>query len=150
MSDKKWIIAICPWCGQTVDIAKLLLDVQLGRDFIKSRLTEWVSGGLTIEIRNESHFPVSVNPCGTCIRDTQTDQIDASILSLLDEAGAINTDLLDDTVHDIASRIASGVNNSSSSAQVRFITKNEGDQGVADIVKAVLEHLGKEQVVKVE
>jgi hypothetical protein len=59
----------------------------------------------------------------------------------LDEAGAMNTGLLDSIVHDVASRIASGVNNSSSSAQVSFITKNEGDQGATDIVSEVLDLL---------
>jgi hypothetical protein len=99
-----------------------------------------VGRGLTIEIRNEGHFPVSLNPCD-CVRDPSFDEKDNSILSLLDEAGAMNTGLLDSIVHDVASRIASGVNNSSSSAQVRFITKNEGDQGATDIVSEVLDLL---------
>lgn len=136
----RWIIAICPMCGHVVDVAKLMFGTELDSEFVKSRLNEWVGRGLTIEIRNEGHFPVSLNPCD-CVRDPSFDEKDNSILSLLDEAGAMNTGLLDSIVHDVASRIASGVNNSSSSAQVRFITKNEGDRGAKDIVSEVLDLL---------
>ncbi|MFA5375907.1 MAG: hypothetical protein WC455_09210 [Dehalococcoidia bacterium] len=145
----RWIIAICPMCGRVVDVTKLMLWSALECDFMRVKLVQWVSEGLTIEIRNEGHFPVSLNPCD-CVRDFQAEQRDASIMSLLDEAGVMNTDLLDDTVHDVASHMASNVNNSSSSSQVRFITQQTGDSGTIDIVKAVLGHLGKEQVVKVE
>jgi hypothetical protein len=42
MSDKKWIIAICPMCGHVVDVTKLTFGTALESDFAKSRLNEWV------------------------------------------------------------------------------------------------------------
>jgi len=145
----RWIIAICPMCGHIVDVTRLTFDTELESAFVKSKANEWVNRGLTIEIRNEGHFPVSLNPCD-CVRDPSFDEKDNSILSLLDEAGVMNTGLLDSIVHDVASRIAAGVNNSSSSAQVRFITKNEGDRGAKDIVSEVLDLLAGKQEVEEE
>ena len=146
----RWIIAICPVCGQVTDITKLLLGSSLGTAFVKDRLMEWVSTGLTIEIRNDSHFPVSVNPCGGCIREPQSDKVEASILSLLDEAGAMNTGLLDGIVHDVAISIGSDVNNEGTSAQVRFITKQSGDSGVISIVTEVMDLLAEKREVEEE
>lgn len=58
-------------------------------------------------------------------------------LKALDEAGHLYTDLLDDIVHEIASRHASAINNEGSETQVKYIIDQLGPEALKEIEEAI-------------
>ncbi len=54
-------------------------------------------------------------------------------LKLCEEKG-IESDVLDDEVHDVASHIGSNVNNGGLEAQIKFLLENCGEESVTNII----------------
>lgn len=71
-----------------------------------------------------------------------SDEILDALVNYADEQGTIDDDTLDSFVHDIASKIASGVNNQGTREQVKYILC-ESPNG--DTIKEIIETLMAEE-----
>lgn len=65
------------------------------------------------------------------------EEVAQEALKALDESGHLHTSLLDDIVHNLASRHASSINNEGSESQVNYIIDQLGPEALKDIKQAI-------------